>query len=71
MVPFFVKILITPAFPSASNFEEGGIRDWDSPLFYNMDEYLFAMIYRDSQSTNYVVYKDNKIVLDETEHNKK
>lgn len=56
---------------NTSNFEEGGIRDWDSPLFYNMDEYLFAMIYHDSQSTNYIIYKNNKIVLDETENNKK
>ncbi|MCC9070242.1 hypothetical protein LNQ49_01310 [Flavobacterium sp. F-65] len=56
---------------NTSNFEEGGIRDWDNPFFYNMDEYLFAMIYHDSQSTNYVIYKNNIIVLDETENNKK
>jgi hypothetical protein len=56
---------------NTSNFEEGGIRDWDNPLFYNRNEYLFAMIYHDSQSTNYVIYKNNKIVLDETENNKK
>ncbi|MFB9076276.1 hypothetical protein ACFFLS_26060 [Flavobacterium procerum] len=54
---------------NTSNFEEGGIRDWDNPLFYNMDEYLFAMIYRDNKSANFVIYEDNKIVMDETENN--
>lgn len=54
---------------NTSNFEEGGIRDWDNPFFYNMDEYLFAMVYRDNISTNFVIYEDNKIVLDERENN--
>lgn len=56
---------------NTSNFEEGGIRDWDNPLLYNMDEFLLAMIYHDSQTTNYVIYKNNSIVLDVTEENKK
>jgi hypothetical protein len=56
---------------NTSNFEKGGIRDWDNPLFNEMDEYLLAMIYHDSLTTNYVIYKNNNIVLDETENNKK
>ena len=56
---------------NTSNFEEGGIRDWDNPMFYNMGKKLISKVLFNGNNANYIIYKNGDIILDKMDNNEK
>lgn len=52
---------------NTSNFEEGGIRDWDNPSLYNMKKYLISKVFYEKNTVEYVIYKNDDIILNKTD----
>jgi hypothetical protein len=55
---------------NTSNFEEGGIRDWDNPRLYNMDKNLLARISYEGSEMTYALYKNGVVDFEKIEKRK-